>query len=196
MNKKPDPTSVDPRRRDFLRQGLATGLGLAVAGTVGPAAAAQLYRGPRELSFYHVHTGEKLTVEYWSNGRYLTDSMEEINFLLRDHRSGTIEQMDTGLLDMLYYLKLRTGPGLRYEVISGYRSASTNHMLRTRDRGGVARKSLHMLGQAIDVRLPGVPLNTLRRVAMQMQNGGVGYYPKSNFLHLDVGRVRNWANLA
>lgn len=146
---------------------------------------------PRVLSFHHLHTGERLIVEYTSEGRYLPDALAAVNHLLRDFRTGDIGTMEPALLDLLHELAERVGSRRPFEVISGYRSPGTNEMLR-RHSDGVASGSLHMRGQAIDVRLADVALDKLRDAALDLRRGGVGYYPRSAFVHVDTGRVRAW----
>ena len=146
---------------------------------------------PRRLRFYHTHTGEKLDVVYHEKGDYLPDAMGELNYLLRDFRSGDVVDMDRDLLDLLCAAQERLGSTGTYEIISAYRSPKTNEMLRKRG-GGVARGSLHLQAKAIDVRLTDASTRDLRQVGLDLAAGGVGYYPKSNFVHLDTGRVRRW----
>lgn len=172
-------------RRDLLRS--ATCLLPAVAVPGWAAAAADQ---ARRLRFSHTHTSEKLDVVYSEGGVYLPDALDEINRLLRDFRSGEFYPIDTGLLDVLHELQAQTGGGV-YEIISGYRSPATNEMLRT-SSGGVAKRSYHMRGMAMDVRLRGVDTAQLRKAALGLKAGGVGYYAKSDFIHLDTGRVRFW----
>ena len=145
----------------------------------------------RELTFHHTHTGEKLAVEYFTNGSYLTDAMTEVDRFMRDFRTGDIHPIDPGVLDILHFLRRKTGGTRPYEIISGYRSPATNSMLR-RLSSEVAGNSLHMQGKAMDIRLPGVPLRQLRNAALSLKRGGVGYYPASRFVHVDTGRVRRW----
>lgn len=146
----------------------------------------------RVLSFSHLHTGERLgAVEYFSGGAYLPDALGAINRLLRDFRSGEVGAMDPALLDLLHGLRGATGSRAPFQIISGYRSPATNDMLRQRS-SGVASGSLHMKGQAIDIRLADVPLARLRDAALALRGGGVGYYPGSDFVHVDTGRVRAW----
>jgi uncharacterized protein YcbK (DUF882 family) len=147
--------------------------------------------GPRALKFLHTHTGEKLAVEYFGGGAYLPDALASVNHFLRDFRTGEVHAIDPGLLDLLFDLVDLTRPARPFEVISGFRSPATNAMLRQRSEG-VAAGSLHMVGQAIDIRLADVALSALRRAALSVRRGGVGYYPVSNFVHLDTGRVRTW----
>lgn len=154
-------------------------------------AAIQRDRQPRQLAFDHTHTGEKLSITYYENGKYLMDALQEINTLLRDHRTGEIQVIDPALLNQLHNLRSKLGVNKPFHIISGYRSPFTNAQLQKRS-SGVAKKSLHMLGKAIDVRIEGVDSLRLRNTAIAMRQGGVGYYQRSNFVHLDTGRVRSW----
>ena len=177
-------------RRGFL----AAGAGLVGAASLPGAGFAATFGGAREraLSFYHTHTGETLKATYWADGAYVPQTLNELNRLLRDFRTGHVDAIDPRLFDLLAQAQRLTGSeGKRFEIISGYRSPHTNDMLRASSTG-VAKKSLHQEGKAIDVRLPGVELGNLRKAALAMQGGGVGYYPESNFVHMDTGRVRFW----
>jgi uncharacterized protein YcbK (DUF882 family) len=145
----------------------------------------------RALTFAHLHTGERLTVEYFNAGTYIPDALAAVDHLLRDFRTGDVRAIDPALLDLLHRLGGLTGSRRPYEVISGYRSPATNRMLQARSEG-VASGSLHMRGQAIDIRVADVPLATLRDAALAVRGGGVGYYPQSRFVHVDTGRVRTW----
>ena len=173
-------------RRDFFRT-LAVAVPLVAAERRLHAAAA----GTRALRFDHTHTGERLSVEYFSGGSYLPDALTTVNHFLRDFRTGDVHDIDPGLLDLLYGLREATGANRPFQVISGYRSPATNEMLRHHSEG-VAAGSLHMKGQAIDIRLGDVPLRALRQAALDARRGGVGYYPTSDFVHVDTGRVRRW----
>jgi uncharacterized protein YcbK (DUF882 family) len=146
---------------------------------------------PRSLSFVHLHTGEKLSVAYFEAGAYLTDALAAVNHLLRDFRSGEVGEMDPALLDLLHALRRSTASREPFQIISGYRSAATNETLRLRS-SGVASASLHLSGRAIDIRLADVTLERLRDAARSLRLGGVGYYPRSDFVHVDTGRVRAW----
>jgi uncharacterized protein YcbK (DUF882 family) len=148
-------------------------------------------RGVRALRFVHMHTAERLVVEYAAGHDYMPDGLAAVNQFLRDFRTGDVHPIDTGLLDLLHGLTIVTGTHRPFEVISGFRSPATNALLRQRSEG-VAAGSLHMVGQAIDVRLRDVPLRGLRRAALELARGGVGYYPRSQFVHVDTGRVRTW----
>lgn len=180
--------SIDMTRRNVMRLGL-TALACTAA---GPAlAATPRLKGMRALAFHNLHTDERLRVTYWKDGKYLPESHERINHLLRDHYSGDIHRMDIRLMDLLHDLQTKIGNDGALEVISGYRSPRTNINL-TRASGGVASRSYHMRGMAIDIRLPGTSLPKLHNVALAMRRGGVGYYPESQFVHVDVGPVRKW----
>jgi uncharacterized protein YcbK (DUF882 family) len=162
------------------------------ASLIGTAdSAASLASGTRHLRFLHTHTAERLSVEYFSGGDYLPDALTTVNHFLRDFRTGDVHDIDARLLDLLYDLQSLTETSTPFQVISGYRSPKTNAMLRQHSEG-VAAHSLHMEGQAIDIRLADVPLTKLRDAARSAKVGGVGYYRASNFVHVDTGRVRFW----
>jgi uncharacterized protein YcbK (DUF882 family) len=173
-------------RRNFLKLSLALGASLAGAPVLARAT-------PREraLTLYNTHTGEHLRATYWAEGEYVAAELSALNRLLRDHRSGTVHPIDRELFEMLHALEGLTGARGEFHVISGYRSPQTNAMLRAHS-DGVAKSSLHTRGSAIDIRLPGTGLRDLHRAALQLRAGGVGYYPGSDFIHLDTGRVRAW----
>ena len=145
----------------------------------------------RKIALRNLHTGEKLKVAYWADGHYLKEGLAEINHLLRDHRSGESYGMDKDLMDLLYALDLKMGGGKEFHIISGYRSPKTNAKLR-KASNGVAKRSLHMQGRAIDIRMPGRRLTSLHKAAKSLKMGGVGLYTKSDFIHVDTGRVRYW----
>lgn len=147
--------------------------------------------GGRELSFVNLHTGEKLTAEYAHGGKYVPSALRAIEKLLRDHRSGDVHRIDPALLDQIHALRKKVGAKAPFHVISGYRSPQTNALM-CETSSGVAVNSFHCKGQAIDVRLPGVALKQLRKAALSMKAGGVGYYPDDNFVHVDTGPVRRW----
>ena len=147
---------------------------------------------PRTLDFLHTHTGEQLLgVEYFTGLRYVPSALEEVNHCLRDWRNDQVHPIDPALLDILHGLAQATGTRQPFQIISGYRSPVTNAMLRSQSTK-VSSSSLHMQGRAIDIRLPDVPLARLRAAALSLRKGGVGYYPGSNFVHVDTGRVRSW----
>ena len=145
----------------------------------------------RTLSFFHTHTGDILQVVYFRQGEYDTEALAELRVFMADWRNGEQHDIDPKLMDILWQLQQVTGSADTWEVISAYRSPETNKMLRSRS-SGVAKSSQHLLGTAIDVRLRGVELETLRDSARSLKLGGVGYYAKSDFVHVDTGRVRYW----
>lgn len=173
-------------RRDFFRGAVVTAVAAALP--CRPVAAAH---APRALAFVNTHTREVVDATYWNGSAYDEAALNQINVLLRDHRTEEVKAIDLGLLDLLHDLGRELDVAHPFHVISGYRSPATNHKLRTSSEG-VAKNSLHMRGQAIDIRLPSVPLRRLQRVAAQLKRGGVGYYERSDFVHVDVGRVRYW----
>jgi uncharacterized protein YcbK (DUF882 family) len=173
-------------RRRFLGAMAVAGLGLIRL----PRGLAAL-EAPRSLSFHHLHTGERLAVEYFAGGNYLPHALHEVNHVLRDWRTNEQCSIDPALLDLLKDLHQATGSRGPFDVICGYRSPKTNAMLHSRSEK-VSPRSLHMTGKAIDIRLEDVPLAKLRAAALGLRRGGVGYYPASNFVHVDTGRVRAW----
>ena len=145
------------------------------------------------LSFFNTHTGERLESAYCCNGQYQPEALARIDFILRDFRTNEVKPIDPQLLDLLHELHGTLGVDQPFHIISGYRSPHTNAMLQGRGGdSGVASGSLHMAGKAIDIRVPGVPLEQLRAAARSLKLGGVGFYPGSNFVHVDTGRVRFW----
>jgi len=173
-------------RRSFIKLGL-----LAPVLPRPASATVQRSTAERRLGFHNLHTEEKIDRAYWIEGGYVAESLADINRVLRDHRTDQVAAIDPQLLDLLHRVKLELGATGPFEVISGYRSPASNQML-TASTPGVAQRSLHMDGKAIDVRLPGFPLADLNQPALRLRGGGVGYYPESNFVHLDVGRIRTW----
>lgn len=145
----------------------------------------------KRLSFYHTHTGKKLDVTFSRGGKFIDSALDEVNDFLSDFRTGDATAIDPELLNLIYDIRESLGSEGRFEVISAYRSPKTNDMLRSRS-GGVAKNSQHLLGKAIDIRLDDVDLPKLRDAALAQKRGGVGYYAKSNFVHIDTGRVRRW----
>jgi len=145
----------------------------------------------RSLKFYHTHTGKTLEVTYYKNGLYLLEPMEELRAFLADWRNGHQHEIDPELKDILWEIQRVTGNNNTYEVISAYRSMETNKYLSSRSKG-VAQNSQHIKGKAIDVRLRGLDTKKLRDTALELKLGGVGYYAKTDFVHVDTGRVRRW----
>ncbi len=179
------------KRRELLRGGLALAGGSAALAGAAPALA---FPEPdvRRLGLNNLHTNEILDVAYWENGAYVPDALDAVNNVLRDFRNGEVHEIEPRLLDLLVLLQGKVECRGRFEVISGYRSPQTNAMLHEQS-AEVAVRSLHMDGQAIDMHLPTVELAYLRDAAISLGVGGVGYYPTSNFVHADVGRVRTWS---
>jgi uncharacterized protein YcbK (DUF882 family) len=194
MSKEHDRTVMD--RRKFLQVGSAAALGGAaflggalpgrVFATVGETRIAE-----RALSFFNTHTQETVESVFWHEGEYIADGLAAINRVLRDHRTDEIKTIDVDLLDLLFDITRKTNAADPLQIISGYRSPRTNAQLRRQGRG-VARKSYHMKGKAVDIRIPDVSLSSLKRVAIAEQRGGVGYYPRAGFVHVDTGPVRTW----
>jgi uncharacterized protein YcbK (DUF882 family) len=149
---------------------------------------------PREyrLNLYHSHTGERINIVYRRGDSYLPNSVDRLDQFLRDHRTGDVHLLDPHLFDLLHDLTIAIGrPETEIDIVCGYRSSWSNEFLR-HTTTGVAVHSLHMQGEAIDIRIPGVATSRLRDAALALHRGGVGYYPKSEFVHVDVGRVRRW----
>ena len=174
-------------RRRFLVGSLSAATVLVGAGRKAAAATAAAH----ELSFYHIHTAEKLTVTYREHGELIPGALAEINRYLRDFRTDQVHDIDVELLDALHSLYTTFDERGNFEVISGYRSPRTNAALRHATTG-VAENSLHIQGRAIDVRLTSAKTAALRDAALALKSGGVGYYPESNFVHVDTGKVRSW----
>ena len=183
------------RRRCFLKALGGTMLGSAVmapqlaqAATVSSARVLPMDRG---LKLENLHTGDRVDAEFWTPDGYQPDALAAINQALRDHRADQATDMDIRLLEVLSELSRRLDTHETIQVVSAYRSPATNEMLRRKGHK-VAKRSYHMKGQAIDIRIPGVPLKDLHRAALSLKSGGVGYYGRSNFVHVDVGPVRRW----
>lgn len=174
-------------RRTFLKMGASVILTTAFT---HPALAA-LRPERHVLSFYNVHTAETLKTCYRANGKLIHRAVSRINHIMRDFRTGEIKAIDPNLLDLLHHIVVGVKPVAPISIISGYRSPSTNAALR-RVSSGVSKKSLHMEGRAVDIRIPGHQTPALRQVAIDLQSGGVGYYPQSNFVHLDTGPIKVW----
>ena len=188
-------------RRHFLGLGAAAAAtalvpaqAFAAAKTVAAAGAGSRLAAERSLSFFHTHTTERLTAAYCTAGDYVPAALADVNHLLRDFRANEIKPIDPALLDLLFALNGTLGTAQPFHVISGYRTPMTNSLLQERGgtHSGVASHSLHMEGRAIDIRVPGVHLEQLRDAAKSLKIGGVGFYPASNFVHVDTGRVRYW----
>ena len=177
-------------RREILRLSGLT----AVSLTVPSLAAAGLripHAPPRSLSIYNLHTDEKLSAVYWEDGRYLPDALSQIDYIMRDYRANAVKPIKRGLLDLLVRINTVLETRAPFSLISGYRTPETNSMLHHRSEG-VAAHSLHIEARAADIAVPACPLTTLHSVAVALGRGGVGYYPRSDFVHVDIGRIRYW----
>jgi len=178
-------------RRRFIAK-IACGAILTLAPPTLANAAKGRFLSHKSLAFQNTHTGDKLKLTYFEKGRYIKSALREINFVLRDFRTGDVHPIDIELLDQLHDLKQLLGVGIRpFHIISGYRSPYTNTLLQN-EGSGVASHSLHMQGKAIDIRIEGLDTRRIRNAALAMQRGGVGYYHDSDFVHLDSGKFRNW----
>ena len=179
---------VCPARRQLLL-GLS---GIAMYSVLpSKAQASRSTKGIRNLGFHNIHTGERGHGSYWIDGHYQESILSEFSHTLRDHRRNESVPMDIRLYDLLFKLKETLNVEDDFNVISGYRSPMTNAMLASKSRG-VAKKSYHMKGMAMDIAIPDVKLNDLREAAVELKLGGVGYYPRSGFIHVDTGPVRTW----
>jgi uncharacterized protein YcbK (DUF882 family) len=181
---------MEQHRRKFLKIGAQ-----AMAGCLFPsfafAALRHLDGSERVLHLYNTHTGETLSSCYYSTGKYQLKALQKIDYLLRDHYTEAIKPIDRNLLDLLYAVSRKVGGRPQFHIISGYRSPETNAML-CKKTAGVAPHSLHIQGKAVDIRLPAFETKSLRDICMSLKGGGVGYYRKSNFVHMDTGRIRFW----
>ena len=183
-------------RRKFLGFGVLA-VGCAAATSVIPSASAAIFSrgsqfdGARKISFRNSHTGETFSGVYRVGDKYLPDAFDRINIVLRDFRSNELFPIDPRVIDIIYSVHKMSGQNDPYEILSGYRCPKTNANLRSHSEG-VAKNSLHMTGQAIDLRLPGYDTGQIKKLAVSLKAGGVGYYPRSNFVHMDTGDVRTW----
>ena len=194
-------TALSVPRRSFLFGAAAVAAAATTALPSDEAMAADFLRrtemasatrGARTLSFRNTHTLEELNVTYWRNGDYEQAALDEINYILRDFRTGQVHPISRGLLNMLTLIKDRMNTREPVHIISGYRSPKSNGMLRANSDGGVARRSFHLKGMAIDIRVPGVSTYHIARMAREMAGGGVGYYSSDDFTHVDAGPKRSW----
>ncbi len=179
-----------PTRRGFLRRTVHLAAGGAALARAMPARAS--VAGARGLAMFNTHTGEQIDLVYAVDEDYVPEALGSLNRFLRDHYTGDIGRIDPRVFDLLHRVRQTLGSARPFEVISGYRCPATNARLRETGGGGVAKHSLHMEGRAIDVRLPGVALADMRDAALALRGGGVGFYPREQFVHLDIGRVRRW----
>ncbi len=188
-----DPIADLLQRQSDLPEGMPTeDVSFPAAPVAAPAIQSRAAsRAPRWLKLHNIHTQEKIEAVYFEKGEYVPDAVQALDKVLRDYRTGDVYSMHPELFDTLADLHQKTGSQSHFQVISGYRSPKTNAMLHERS-GQVAKRSLHMDGKAMDVYLEDVALDRLRTAALDLGRGGVGYYPVSNFVHVDVGPVRRW----
>ncbi|MGH7838025.1 MAG: DUF882 domain-containing protein [Candidatus Binataceae bacterium] len=199
------PPAVAIARRAFIKSAVAGAALIAIPGVVAAREWIELWpallrpgrrrdyatNAPRALAFNNVHTGESIRTVYWERGAYVPDALHQLNYFFRDFRANEVKPIDPRLLDLLSELHANLGATQPFDLISGYRSAATNAWLAAQSEG-VARHSMHVEGKAADIHLPGVELTLLRRAALALAEGGVGFYPRSGFVHVDTGRVRRW----
>lgn len=179
-------------RRQFFRQISAVVALGATAPLVATKAHASLgQKSVRRLALYNRHTDERVQGVYWANDSFQTDVVNAFEHNLRDHRQNEAAPMDRRLYDFLHQIQQRLVTDKEIHIISGFRSEKTNNMLASRSNG-VAKKSFHMKGMAIDFTIPGIDLALIRDTAKSLKLGGVGYYPNSGFIHIDTGWVRSW----
>jgi uncharacterized protein YcbK (DUF882 family) len=174
-----------------LVPGRSAALELATAWHTAPETGKHPLEPTRTLALYNTHTGESLISTFWRNGHYDRQALAGIDHILRDHRTDQVKTIDVKLLDLLASLVTDLDAREPIQIVSGFRSPVTNATLRQQGRG-VAKNSLHTVGKAADIKIPGVALSSLRRAALDLHSGGVGYYPRSGFIHVDVGDVRSW----
>lgn len=175
------------QRRSFLKASVVlASTSVPLIGKAGIAAPAE-----RKLSLYNTHTGESVNRVFWAEGQFVADALQDINKVLRDHRNNAVAAIDPQLLLLLDQVNKKLGSADTLHIISGYRSPESNALLNATTTG-VATHSMHMDGKAIDIRMPGRHLAQVRKAAMSLRGGGVGYYPDSQFVHLDTGRLRSW----
>jgi len=194
-NKTEQSSPCELRRRLVFTGAISSVLPWAInsAGAAStPVAARQTIVYPdRELSLYNIHTGEKEKIVYWADGKYLQSGLNQVNWLMRDFRTNEVKTIDPRLINIVYLVTRQLDSTKPVMLLSGYRSKKTNDMLR-KTTEGVARRSYHMAGRAIDIRIPRVQTRSIQRAALRLAGGGVGYYPNSDFVHLDSGPVRTW----
>ena len=176
------------RRKLLLCGGAAAGLALLP----GSALASLSTSRPRVLTLSNMHTGETLKTEFFNGKSYDRDELARLNHFFRDYRANQIKSIDPRLFDQIYRLQAMLETRRPVQLISGYRTLATNNMLREHS-SGVAKHSYHTLGQAMDFHIEGITLSNVRKAALKMRAGGVGYYPRSNFVHIDTGPVRHWS---
>lgn len=185
--------SAIPTRRQVLKAGLFASAMLMLPWQALARVGKSFADIPeRSVNLYNVNTGEFLSrFVYWQDGNYIKEALDDINYILRDHRTDLVHPFDPQVIDQVFMLTQQLDPHRPFEVLSAFRSAETNQELRRKSRR-VARHSLHIEARALDLRLPGVPTAQLRKAAVSLEQGGVGYYPQRGFVHIDSGPIRRW----
>lgn len=178
-------------RREILQMGIITAAATLILPRKTAASAHFPPLAERRLTVYNVHFDEYLETVYWKDHHYIPEALADINHIFRDRVTGKIKDIEPGLLDLLFQVQQKLGYHKPVHIVSGYRTPRANAYLKKTTKG-VAWNSLHMYGKAVDIRLPGNSLNSVRRTAIELGQGGVGYYPHSNFVHIDIGSVRYW----
>ncbi|MCW5200903.1 DUF882 domain-containing protein [Desulfobulbus sp. F4] len=178
-------------RRSFLVLGAKAAAGMIAVQAAPVLAAGRVEKGNRNLAFYHTHTRECLDITYVRKGLYDPKALRQINRYLRDFRTSEVHPIDPEILDILWQIQQEIGCRSTYEIVSAYRSPQSNQELRGKS-SGVAKRSLHMSGQAVDIRLTGKNTRIVRDCAIALEAGGVGYYASSDFVHIDTGKFRIW----
>ncbi len=182
------PCCMHANRRQFLLK-----TSIATAGLIlGPELARAAARKDKTLMMTNPHTGEKIRTTFWvPDEGYIRESLASVSHFMRDFRQNQVKAIDPRLLDIIHAIGLNIGTHRKFEVMSGYRSPKTNRMLRRRSRN-VAKKSYHMRAKAMDFQVKGISSKSLRRIALALKAGGVGYYPGASYIHVDTGSVRTW----
>lgn len=179
------------QRRNFLKLGLAGAVASMIPFISAKKVLASNPYATWKISFRHAHTGESFSGVYRVGDKYLPEAFERLSYVLRDFRTSEVFPMDPRVVDILSVIQRKMQTSEPFDALSGYRSPKTNAMLKN-ESSGVASNSFHMYGQAVDVRMPGYNTKSIRNIALDLQAGGVGYYPKNNFVHVDTGKVRTW----
>jgi uncharacterized protein YcbK (DUF882 family) len=180
--------------RGLSRRAFLTRAGIAAVGALllpSAEAMAKSFSRERRLSFYNVNTEEELSIVCCPEEQYDASLLQQFNEFLRDHRTDQVRAMDPALIDLLFAVSVFTGSTGTFKIISGYRSPETNSWLHKMNHG-VAEHSMHIEGKAVDIRMTDVDTRTIQKVALALEQGGVGYYGRSDFVHLDTGSVRSW----
>ena len=180
--------SFDANRRKLLALG---GAALGMALLPSQAFASLSTSRPRILTLHNLNTGENLKTEFFNGKSYNKEELARLDYFFRDYRANKVKKIDPHLFDQLYRLQVALGTHKPVQLVSGYRAPATNNALRARSKG-VAKHSYHTLGRAMDFHIDGIPLSHIRKAALSLKAGGVGYYPRSNFVHIDTGPVRHW----